>query len=53
MKKILTFLVMLCCSVSILMAQVEVVSDNTPAPKFPYQAVVRDMTAKNLSATNR
>lgn len=40
MKKILTFLVMLLCSVSILMAQ--------EAPKFPYQAVVRDMTAKNL-----
>lgn len=40
MKKILTFLVMLLCSVSILMAQ--------NGPKFPYQAVVRDMTAKNL-----
>ena len=40
MKKILTFLVMLLCSVSILMAQ--------DGPKFPYQAVVRDMTAKNL-----
>lgn len=66
MKKILTFLVMLCCSVSILMAQptspqtsqqLEVLTPNNPeptgttatvAPKFPYQAVVRDQTAKNL-----
>jgi hypothetical protein len=39
MKKILTFLVMLLCSVSVLMAQ-EV--------KFPYQAVVRDSKDHNL-----
>lgn len=39
MKKILTFLVMLLCGVSVLMAQ-EV--------KFPYQAVVRDSKDHNL-----
>jgi hypothetical protein len=70
MKKILTFLVMLLCSVSILMAQPKGDPTNVPtisnsatvennpgqavtdqpavAPKFPYQAVVRDQTAKNL-----
>lgn len=39
MKKILTFLVMLLCSVSVLVAQ---------GVKFPYQAVVRDSKDHNL-----
>lgn len=62
MKKILTFLVMLLCSVSMLMAQVpaqlsdqEVLPTQTePTVKamFPYQAVVRDMTNERNLVVN-
>lgn len=68
MKKILTFLVMLLCSVSMLMAQNEDqngaqnaaigtlpdVVDQPTAPKamFPYQAVVRDMTNERNLVVN-
>lgn len=64
MKKILTFLVMLLCSVSMLMAQNEAtvlepgpqqdMVDQPTAPKamFPYQAVVRDMTNERNLVVN-
>lgn len=64
MKKILTFLVMLLCSVSMLMAQNAAIVhelgtqpdavDQPTAPKamFPYQAVVRDMTNERNLVVN-
>lgn len=49
MKKILTFLVMLLCSASILMAQgTQSSGDSQEGPKFNYQAVVRDNQGWNL-----
>ena len=58
MKKILTFLVMLLCGVSMLMAQeptkrpVEVIDQPAVKAMFPFQAVVRDMTNERNLVVN-